>query len=136
MTKPKQPIILTSPNSIRLAHFLVTKLEHSRSLITKMIKDGDILVNQQKVKPGFMLKPTDQIEVFEQEIKTLGIEPVNLSLEIVYEDEHILIVNKPKGLVVHPASSYKEPTLVHGLLYQMNTLSNINGVNRPGIIHR
>lgn len=133
---PKSPIILTSPDPIRLDHFLVTKLEYTRSLITKMIKDGEILVNQNKVKPGYMLKPTDQIEVFEQEIKKLGLEPVDLSLDIVYEDEHLLIVNKPKGLVVHPASSYKEPTLVHGLLYQMNSLSNINGVNRPGIIHR
>ncbi len=136
MKTSNQPMILASPDSIRLDHFLVAKLEHSRSLITKMIKDGEVLVNNQKVKPGYMLKPTDQIEVFEQKIKKLELEPVNLSLDIVYEDDHLLIVNKPKGLVVHPASSYSKPTLVHGLLYQMNSLSNINGVNRPGIIHR
>lgn len=128
--------ILTNPKVMRLDHYLVSILDESRSVITKRIKEGLITVNQKKVKPGFMLSPTDTIELEVVEDKRLGLEPVNLNLDIIYEDEHLLVVNKPKGLVVHPASSYKDATLVHGLLYQMDQLSTINGVFRPGIIHR
>ncbi|MBN3490482.1 RluA family pseudouridine synthase [Acholeplasma equirhinis] len=120
----------------RLDHYLVDELGLNRSFITKLIKEDKVLVNGKSVKPGFNLKNGDVIDVFEAEVKELDLKPENLNLDIVYEDEDLLVVNKPKGLVVHPAKSHKDTTLVHGLLYQMDSLSNINGVFRPGIIHR
>ena len=94
------------------------------------------MVNGNQVKPGYSLKLNDQIYVAINEPKSLDLEPVNLDLDIVYEDSYLLVVNKPEGLVVHPAESYDGPTLVHGLLYQSDELSSINGVKRPGIVHR
>ncbi|CDR30996.1 Ribosomal large subunit pseudouridine synthase D [Acholeplasma oculi] len=122
--------------AIRLDHFLVDKLDLSRSRISQLIKSGDILVNDQVVKQGYMLKTNDIVTIKPVETKTLDLKPVDLNLEIVYEDEHLLVVNKPKGLVVHPAKSHMEETLVHGLLHEMDELSDINGYFRPGIIHR
>ncbi len=129
-------IKIKSDLQVRLDHFLVDELKITRSHITKLIKDGDVLVNQNKVKPGYLLKLNDEVTVGDAEIKELDLKPVDLNLEIVYEDEHLLVINKPKGLVVHPAKSHKDKTLVHGLLFEMEKLSNINGVFRPGIIHR
>lgn len=121
----------------RLDQYLVKAFEDkSRSFITKLIKNGDVLVNGNQVKPGYSLKLNDQIYVAINEPKSLDLEPVNLDLDIVYEDSYLLVVNKPEGLVVHPAESYDGPTLVHGLLYQSDELSSINGVKRPGIVHR
>lgn len=121
----------------RLDQYLVKAFEDkSRSFITNLIKNGDVLVNGNQVKPGYSLKLNDQIYVAINEPKSLDLEPVNLDLDIVYEDSDLLVVNKPEGLVVHPAESYDGPTLVHGLLYQSDELSSINGVKRPGIVHR
>ncbi|HHT98950.1 MAG TPA: RluA family pseudouridine synthase [Acholeplasma sp.] len=121
----------------RLDQYLVKAFEDkSRSFITNLIKNGDVLVNGNQVKPGYSLKLNDQIYVAINEPKSLDLEPVNLDLDIVYEDSYLLVVNKPEGLVVHPAESYDGPTLVHGLLYQSDELSSINGVKRPGIVHR
>lgn len=121
----------------RLDQYLVKAFEDkSRSFITNLIKNGDVLVNGNQVKPGYSLKLNDQIYVAINEPKSLDLEPVNLDLDIVYEDSNLLVVNKPEGLVVHPAESYDGPTLVHGLLYQSDELSSINGVKRPGIVHR
>lgn len=121
----------------RLDQYLVKVFEDkSRSFITNLIKNGDVLVNGNQVKPGYSLKLNDQIYVAINEPKSLDLEPVNLDLDIVYEDSYLLVVNKPEGLVVHPAESYDGPTLVHGLLYQSDELSSINGVKRPGIVHR
>ncbi len=108
----------------------------SRSYVQNLIKDKHILVNDQKVKTGYLLKTGDFITIFEVEPVTLDIKPVDLDLDIVYEDDDLLVINKPVGLVVHPASSYHEPTLVHGLMHQVDHLSSINGVIRPGIVHR
>lgn len=121
----------------RLDQYLVKAFEDkSRSFITNLIKNGDVLVNGNQVKPGYSLKLNDQIYVAINEPKSLDLKPVNLDLDIVYEDSYLLVVNKPEGLVVHPAESYDGPTLVHGLLYQSDELSSINGVKRPGIVHR
>ncbi len=120
----------------RLDHYLVKTLDITRNHLTTQIKDGDILVNNQKVKPGYMLKFGDEITLTEPKPKGIDLVPVDLNLDIVYEDDDLLIVNKPKGLVVHPAKSHWEETLVHGLLFEMNELSDVNGQNRPGIVHR
>jgi 23S rRNA pseudouridine1911/1915/1917 synthase len=108
----------------------------SRNYCQHAIREGHVLVNDQKVKTGYILKLNDVISIEEIEIKKLDLEAVDLKLDIVYEDDDLLVINKPQGLVVHPASSYHEPTLVHGLLHQVNQLSSINGVIRPGIVHR
>jgi 23S rRNA pseudouridine1911/1915/1917 synthase len=111
-------------------------INKSRSYVQNLIKDQHILVNNQKIKTGYLLKTGDVITIFEVEPVTLDIKPVDLDLDIVYEDDDLLVINKPVGLVVHPASSYHEPTLVHGLMHQVDHLSSINGVIRPGIVHR
>lgn len=110
--------------------------EKSRSYVQNLIKDEHILVNDQKVKTGYILKAGDDITIFDVEPVKLDLNPVDLNLDIIYEDDDLLVINKPEGLVVHPASSYHEPTLVHGLMHQVDTLSSINGVIRPGIVHR
>jgi 23S rRNA pseudouridine1911/1915/1917 synthase len=123
---------------LRLDHFL---LHHeykdlSRNAIQQRIKEGYIKVNDHLIKTGYILKLDDLISIEEVEAKSLNMDAVDLKLDIVYEDDDLLVINKPQGLVVHPASSYHEPTLVHGLLHQVDTLSSINGVIRPGIVHR
>ena len=122
----------------RLDHVLQTVLfpDQSRSYVQRLIKEGICTVNGEKVKTGYTCKEGDLIEIAEIPVKSLDIEAVDLKLDIVYEDDDLLVINKPQGLVVHPASSYHEPTLVHGLLHQVDELSTINGVVRPGIVHR
>ncbi len=110
--------------------------DKSRSFVQNLIKGEHVLVNDLKVKTGYILKTGDEVTIFDVEPVKLDLKPVNLNLDILYEDEHLLVINKPEGLVVHPASSYHEPTLVHGLMHQVESLSSINGVIRPGIVHR
>lgn len=108
----------------------------SRSYVQRIIKEGFCTVNGQKVKNGYALKKNDEIVSDDLPTQELALEGVDLKLDIVYEDDDLVVINKPQGLVVHPASSYHEPTLVHGLLHQIDELSSINGVVRPGIVHR
>jgi 23S rRNA pseudouridine1911/1915/1917 synthase len=122
----------------RLDQFLLNQyfIDKSRSYIQNLIKTNKILVNNIEVKTGYQLKENDLIEIFDVVESSLNLEAIDLSLEIVYEDNDLIVINKPQGLVVHPASSYQGHTLVHGLLYQASNLSSINGVIRPGIVHR
>lgn len=109
----------------------------SRSHIQKLIKDGCCLVGQKPVKAGYRLSLYDQIEITIPELKEPEIEPENIPLDILYEDADIVIVNKPKQMVVHPAPGHYSGTLVNALMYHCGTdLSGINGVMRPGIVHR
>ena len=109
----------------------------SRSYIQKAIDGGNVLVNGKKVSKNYKLKANDSIEYTPLEPVKLNVEPQNIPLDIVYEDEDLLVVNKPKGMVVHPAAGNFEGTLVNALLYHCgSSLSGINGVLRPGIVHR
>lgn len=109
----------------------------SRSYIQKLLGDGNILVNNMLVKSNYKLGIGDEISVTLPEAKEPDIVPENISLDIVYEDEDLLVVNKPKGMVVHPAAGHASGTLVNAILYHCNgNLSTINGVLRPGIVHR
>lgn len=108
----------------------------SRSHIKNLIDNGEILLENKKVKAGEKVKNGQKISFNFEEIKPLNATAQNIDFEIVYEDKDLLVINKPQGLVVHPCSSTKEGTLVNGLLYKIKDLSGINGVLRPGIVHR
>lgn len=108
----------------------------SRSQIAAWITDGIVKVNGESVKAKYKVKEGDVIEVDVPEPETLEVIPEDLDLEIVYEDSDVLVVNKPKGMVVHPAPGHMTGTLVNGLMYHCKDLSGINGVLRPGIVHR
>mgnify|MGYP005788499719 CR=1 FL=1 len=123
---------------LRLDKFVLDYLgeEHTRSFIQRLIQDGKILVNDKIVKSGYKLKLTDVVDIFDFELKSLDIEKENIPIDIVYEDEDLIVVNKPQGLIVHPAPNINSGTLVNALLYHCKNLSGINGVERPGIVHR
>ena len=111
--------------------------ELSRSHIQKLIKSGHVLVNRETAKSGRRLNVGDCIDISVPEPEPLLIEPENIPLDILYEDEDLLVVNKPKGMVVHPAPGHTSGTLVNALMYHCgDSLSGINGVARPGIVHR
>ena len=108
----------------------------SRSQIANWVKDGNVRVNGEIVKPNYKVRPDDLIIATPPVLEELDVVPENLDLEIVYEDADVLVVNKPKGMVVHPAPGHSHGTLVNGLMYQCTDLSGINGIVRPGIVHR
>ncbi|MUV06422.1 RluA family pseudouridine synthase [Planococcaceae bacterium Storch 2/2-2] len=108
----------------------------SRTQIQDWIKEQFILVNEQPVKVKYKVQAGDVVTIDEPEPVELDVVPENLHLNIVYEDADVLVVEKPKGMVVHPSAGHPSGTLVNGLMYQVNDLSGINGVLRPGIVHR
>lgn len=107
----------------------------SRNFFINNIKEEKILVNNKKIKPSYILNINDEILIDIEEEKEIILEKKEELLEVIYEDDYIYIINKPLGLVTHPADSYKDYTLVNLLLYNFNQLSNINS-KRPGIVHR
>lgn len=121
----------------RLDIFLCEKrTDFSRSQVKKHIQEGLIKVNGEIQKAGYALKLNDEIEFEHIEMRELNATPQNIPIDIVYEDEWLAVINKQQGLVVHPASGSRENTLVNALLYRIKDLSGINGVLRPGIVHR
>lgn len=111
--------------------------DYSRAYIQKLMEDGNISVNSKTVKSNYKLKLGDNVEVIVPEPEELEILPENIPLDIIYEDNDILIINKPKGMVVHPAPGHSSGTLVNAIMYHCkDSLSTINGVLRPGIVHR
>lgn len=108
----------------------------SRTEIKKLIQDGDILINGSIAKPKYLLKYGDNIVVEIPEDESNEILPQDISLEVIYEDEDIAVIDKPQGMIVHPASGIYKDTLVNALLYRFETLSRIGGEMRPGIVHR
>lgn len=128
-----------SEDKVRLDSYLSDHLKGmSRSHIQKEIKKGRILVGGNAVKAGYLLSRGEEIEVFEDaEPEETEVRAEEIPLSIVYEDEDVIVVNKPKGMVVHPAAGHAEGTLVNALLWHCrNSLSGINGELRPGIVHR
>lgn len=122
----------------RLDNFLTEKLNGmSRSYIQKQIKEGNVLVNDINTKASYKICSHDIIRVYETAIEELEINPENIPLDIIYEDNDIIVINKPKQMVVHPAPGHYSGTVVNALLYHCkDSLSGINGVLRPGIVHR
>lgn len=122
----------------RLDKFLSVMLpDQSRSYLQKIIKDGNVLVNGEPKKSSYRLEDGDEVTADLPELKSPDIEPENIPLDILYEDDSILMVNKPKGMVVHPSAGHYTGTLVNAVLWHcQGQLSGINGVSRPGIVHR
>lgn len=127
-----------SQAGIRIDKFLSENIEgKSRSYIASLIEDGKVFVNGKIVSKSYKVIPGDRVEVEISEDKELEAIPQNIHLDIVYEDDHLIVVNKPKGMVVHPAAGNPDSTLVNALLFHcQGKLSGINGVLRPGIVHR
>ncbi len=122
----------------RLDKFLSAVLpDQSRSYLQKMIKDGSVLVNGKAQKASYRMEDQDEVLVDLPELKEPEIEAENIPLDILYEDDDLLMVNKPKGMVVHPSAGHLTGTLVNAVMYHCkDCLSGINGVMRPGIVHR
>ncbi|MDO4963059.1 MAG: RluA family pseudouridine synthase [bacterium] len=129
-------IVIEENINERIDVYLSKKLERSRSVISKMINTENILVNGLKVKNSYNLKLGDKIFVGEYEEEDMNIEKENIELDIVYEDDDVIVINKKNGMVVHPAPGNTKGTLVNALLYYSKNLSDINGEFRPGIVHR
>ena len=108
----------------------------SRSHFSRLIEENLVTLNGKKVKSGSKLKLGDSVEVTFKEPEKISLEAEDVPFEIVYEDDDLVVVNKPQGVVVHPCSSTKSGTLVNGLLFRIKNLSGINGIMRPGIVHR
>jgi len=127
---------VVSNSGDRIDNYLANETELSRTKIAKMIKEKKILVNDKEIKSSYILKENDVIKMEEFIEEELDLEPENMNLNIVYEDDEVIVVNKENGIVVHPAVGNTKHTLVNGLLYHSKSLSDINGEFRPGIVHR
>lgn len=135
----KQEIFVTEELAgDRIDKFLSEQCEDlSRSYIQKLLKSGEVFVGQKSVKPSYKVTEGDMISFEVPEAVELEILPEDIPLDIVYEDHDVILVNKPKGMVVHPAAGHYTGTLVNALMYHCkDDLSGINGVLRPGIVHR
>lgn len=135
----KQKLLITNSNYIglRLDKVLVSELkDRSREFIMRLIDEGEVLVNNKKAKNSYRVKENDEITINIPEAKNLDATPQDIPLDIVYEDDDIIVINKPRDLVVHPSNGHEDGTLVNALLAHCTNLSGINGVKRPGIVHR
>lgn len=122
--------------NIRIDKWLVEQTDLTRSRIQSLIKSKEVLVNGKAVKANYKLAEDDEVKITISDDKDLDVEAENIPLDIVYEDNDVIVINKPRGMVVHPAPGNLKGTLVNALLYHCNDLSGINGVLRPGIVHR
>lgn len=130
-------IIYKENESMRLDKYLVANFSNfTRSYIKNLIDDNCVTVNGKNIKSGYMLKNNDEILVDLPDMKEISVEAEDIKLDIVYEDDDLLVINKQAGLVVHPCTTTKSGTLVNALMFHIKNLSGINGVLRPGIVHR
>ena len=128
-------VVVNVEKQERIDKYLTDTTELSRSLITKMLKSESILVNGEVVKPSYNVKENDVITIEDYQ-EDINIVPENIPLNIIYEDNDIIVVNKKSGMVVHPGNGNNSGTLVNALMYHTNKLSDVNGEVRPGIVHR
>ena len=130
-----QEVKIEEEINIRIDNYLSNLLDESRSKISKMIKDKYILVNDKEIKASYIPKCGDIISIEEYQ-EVMDVVPEKMDLDIVYEDDDVIVVNKANGVVVHPAVGNNHGTLVNGLMYHSKNLSSVNGEFRPGIVHR
>lgn len=130
-------ILISDSENERIDIYISSHIEDmSRNSVQKLITEGNIKVNSKLVKSNYKLKKNDEIEVVMPEPQVLDVVAENINIEIVYEDDDIAVINKFQGVVVHPAPGHSSGTLVNGLMYHLKNLSSINGILRPGIVHR
>jgi 23S rRNA pseudouridine1911/1915/1917 synthase len=130
-------VVPTNEGKLRLDQFLAKHLpEFSRSRLQQLIRDGFVRLNNSTSRPRQIVRRGDRIEVTEPPLKKIETLPERIPLEILFEDDDIIVINKPAGLVVHPGAGHREHTLVNALLNHCATLSGIGGKERPGIVHR
>lgn len=127
--------IKVNESDVRIDKYLASVTDYSRETITKMIEDGYILVNKKNIKPSYKVKENDSILIKDGFVKEMNLEATKMDIDIVYEDEYLMVINKPSGLVVHPGAGNFNNTLVNGLLYYNKTLSKGEDF-RPGVVHR
>lgn len=127
--------VVTS-DKVRLDKYLTSIIDESRSSIIKRIKDEKVLVNGKVSKSSLVLKNDDVIELLPYEEPGMDVVPTKMDLDIVYEDDYLMVINKPSGLTVHPGAGNYQNTLVNGLMYYTNNLSDASGTDRLGIVHR
>lgn len=130
--------IFENEENMRVDKFLTEEMSDlSRSYVQKLIKEGNVFVNGKVVRANYKLSQEEQVTLWLPPLKEMEIKPEKMELDILYEDEDVILINKPKDMVVHPCAGRYEHTLVNGLLYHCkDQLSGINGVMRPGIVHR
>ena len=129
-------IITVDETNERLDKYIASHTDYSRVMVSKMLDAEYIKVNNKIEKASYKVKENDVIEIIDGFKEETNIIPTEMDIDIVYEDEYLMIVNKPSGLVVHPGSGNYDNTLVNGLMHYTNNLSDINGEERPGIVHR
>ncbi|MGV3465942.1 MAG: S4 domain-containing protein, partial [Heyndrickxia sp.] len=130
-------IIQENENNERIDKVLASiNEEWSRSQVQQWIKEGNVTINENQIKSNYKCNIGDRIQIKIPEPESLDVIPEPMDLDIYYEDRDVLVVNKPKGMVVHPAPGHLTGTLVNGLMAHCKDLSGINGVLRPGIVHR
>ena len=130
--------IIVDTENVRLDAYIAKKYtDLSRTMAQKLVEEGNILVNGKSKKISYKVQKGDEIELTIPEAKEIGIKPENIDVEVIYEDKDIIVVNKPKGLVVHPANGNPDGTLVNAIMAMCKgSLSGIGGEIRPGIVHR
>jgi len=129
--------IVADQENERIDVYIPSQLvDMSRNSVQKLITDGNITVNGKSVKANYKTKKNDIIQINLPEPVLLDVAAENINIEIVYEDNDLAVINKPQGMVVHPAPGHYTGTLVNGLMYHLTNLSSINGIMRPGIVHR
>ena len=130
-------VLVSDTENVRIDKYLASKTEYSREFIQKLIDSKLVLVGGKPVKASYKVSQDEEIVIHDEEMKIEeDIEPVKMDLDIVYEDEYLMVINKPSGLVVHPGNGNYNNTLVNGLMYYTKNLSNVGGCDRPGIVHR
>ncbi|MDR0614558.1 MAG: RluA family pseudouridine synthase [Lactobacillales bacterium] len=120
----------------RIDKILAKRLENSRSQIQSWLKNGQVKVNDVIIKPNYKVVANDKVEIALPKASILNVQSENLSIDIVYEDCDVVVVNKSQGMVVHPSAGHATGTLVNALLYHIDNLSSLNDIVRPGIVHR
>jgi len=138
MEEREKTIFYVGEDKIRIDTYLTREeILPSRSQVQNLITQGKIKVNNNLIKPSYLLKNGDKIDLYLPEVKELEIKAEEIPLDIIYEDEYLIVINKPPGMIVHPAGKIRSGTLVNALLYHcQGSLSGIGGIIRPGIVHR
>jgi 23S rRNA pseudouridine1911/1915/1917 synthase len=136
-SKPIELVVTENDAKLRLDQFLAKRFpEYSRSRIQQLIRSGFVRLNEQTTRPRHIVRRGDKIDLREPPVEKIDIRPEPIPLDILFEDDDLIIINKPAGLTVHPGAGQREHTLVNALLSHCTTLSGIGGKERPGIVHR